>query len=399
MRGSRGVPALLAALLLAGGCGWPGGDAADGEDGPPFPASGLSPEEPLLCEGGERGGEDCTAGGELRWSVPLDDDGAEYFLDLDQPRDDGDPLFTTRSRVRAPAVNYAPWKEADGTLFYAEDDRVRAVDLETGRQLWAVLLRGDRVADARGLFWQEGALHVEFGYGPLPWESGEREMVELAPDTGEVVERGPLKLKTGWGRHEEVVGVIGSTVVAYGQNGEAGAYVDGERKWGADLDGFSEGGERHSVDRVLLQDGEVYLVCSVWRNTGGTGEEKWEEERTEVHPVDLETGEAGEALPPDSAVAEQVLAEDDQSGGADVYPADQYGLDEGLQFMAVPGYAWKRQALAYNAFGISRIGAFGGPGDGVEVAIGCAPDGVRPQPVEIEDALRCTNPRLFALNR
>ncbi|WP_017592216.1 outer membrane protein assembly factor BamB family protein [Nocardiopsis potens] len=405
MRASRGVPALLAALLLAGGCGWSGGEAADEEDGPLFPASGLSPEEPLLCEDGERDGEDCTAGGELRWSVPLDDDGAEYFVDLEASFEDKESvsLFSTRSRIRAPAVR-EQGKAADGTFFYAEDDRIRAVDLETGRQLWAVSLRENRVGETRGLHRLEGRLLVELGYGDLMGVPPEGELVVLDPESGEVVERTPLE------DGDRVVGVAGSAVITERGGGTAGAYAGGERKWSAEPEEFPEDGERRASDRVALRDGGVYLVRTVRKYTGGDSSEEgawadggeWKEERTEVRPVDLESGEAGEALPPGSAEALRVVADDGERRprGAVVYPAHQYGPDEGLQFMALPGHAWKEQALAYNGFGISRVGAFDGPGDGLEVGVGCAPDSVRPQPEPeaIGKALRWGNPRLFALN-
>ncbi|CAM4309417.1 PQQ-binding-like beta-propeller repeat protein [Nocardiopsis rhodophaea] len=109
--------------------------APEEEDDPAALApTAISPDERGTC----KGAGNCGTAGALRWSLPLE---GRYFL-----KDYGDdgPIVLPEWM---PYGNEFPPPEAvahDGTLYYYEQERFRAVDTETGELLWTEEIDPDR---------------------------------------------------------------------------------------------------------------------------------------------------------------------------------------------------------------------------------------------------------------
>ncbi|MFC4565747.1 PQQ-binding-like beta-propeller repeat protein [Nocardiopsis mangrovi] len=391
MRGSRILPLVLVPPLLSG-CAvagalpfTPPADEPTLESlGLDYPASGISPVEPLLCEDGERDGADCTESGTLRWSIPLE--GGDYFVPSDGGEDPDMGLFTTRTRM-TPYTRYGGGV-LSGTLYATEDDRVRAIDPATGELAWTA----DVAASVPMLVWEvyesDAGIVAELRRDTGPGSDLPGELALLDPRDGS-----PVRDAIPYPGENELIGAVGGSAIVRDGELEFAAYdlLSGDRVWSVELDAPPEDDRRRDLFSGTLV-GDVLNV------------------RQEITRLDL----AGR--PDDDASSEEILRFDARTGDAvpgggedtdapvrdrypnPVLPLDYEKPDEIRRFptlvnpleeepVADPGYAGV--GMLHAADGEALIGA------------ACAPDALRTQtgPPAVADALHCDNPRLFALNR
>lgn len=241
--------------------------ATEGEEPDPVSqeATVISPDTLVTCE--DDG--DCGEAGSLRWSLPLE---GEYVMHV--PESFPGVHHTARifpvDLVAPEEFDHAGATVRDGVLYFHENERFRAIDLDTMDQLWAAELDPDRAIRVRGLQWVGDRL-VVLAEDEREW-SGLLYLLTPGRD-------GPERETVDVGTHTPRTDLLpaNDTHVLVPEPGGSRVHhlVDaatGEAEWSVELEGHvhpnalaedaafmtvSQGGGAELIQRVDLADGEV----------------------------------------------------------------------------------------------------------------------------------------------
>ncbi|CAM4034596.1 PQQ-binding-like beta-propeller repeat protein [Nocardiopsis rhodophaea] len=350
-----------------------------------YPPSSLSPVEPVLCIDGRRDGEDCTAAGTLRWSIPLEGD---HYVGIG---DRGDKLFNADSRITPQATHSA--EVLSGVLYHAEDDMVRALDPETGEVAWSTDLRGDIPAETHAFFASDAGIVALLRSGDQHFRNV-GELVLLDRNDGGVLNRTPLDADT------VVVGASDDSYIAWHDALQDEPYrytaydlMSGDEKWSVEFDRRLEDETWAEFSQVLIDD--VLYVRRGFKSPDSGAEEPqaYEVRRFDARTGDRLPGEGTDA--PERWDAHEVSSRALDSTGERI----SYSGGDLRTYIWPPGPRSEADHAGIGTLSLSVYGEWSSTD--AQLGVACAPDAVRLQdePAAIRDALLCDNARLFAINQ
>ncbi|ASU82043.1 hypothetical protein CDO52_03925 [Nocardiopsis gilva YIM 90087] len=352
-----------------------------------YPPSSLSTVEPVLCVDGRRDGEDCTASGTLRWSIPLEGD---HYVGVDRTGRDW-KLFNADSRLSPRARHSA--KVLSGVLYHAEDTVVHALDPETGEVAWSADLRGENPAETHAFFESDAGIVALLRAGPER-DRNPGELVVLDRKDGDVLKRFPLDADTA------VAGVSGDVYITWHGASQDKPYrytahslESGNEMWSVEFDARPGDDTWATFSDALIDD--VLYVRRGFKNPDPDAERPKAYENLRFDAL------TGAALPGKGPDVPRRERGQEASSKAWDSAGDRFNGAEG----DLRTYIWPPgpdSETDHAGIGTLRLRVDSDwPGAKRKLGVACAPDALRPQgePFSLPNALHCDNARLFAINR
>ncbi|MBB4933173.1 outer membrane protein assembly factor BamB [Lipingzhangella halophila] len=264
-----GICAVVGILSAAtAGC-----DTGSEPDAPQYEASPISPDKLVTC------GDDCDEPGTLRWSLPLD---GQYFV-THEYGDSPSPLVNIASHssvaIAEDLSSSTGIVAGDGTVYYAEDDLLRAVDADSGELHWQQVIGPDIPKTIEGISFTDSGILLE----AVKAREEESRLYLVDPASGETIRT------VGDSVTVDHVVRAGDDHVLVALQGDGDGYArldleSGSEEWSASLD--DQNVHSHNVTSEIIHSMEY---------SRPDDPEKGGDDLRTIHRFDLETGDT---LPP-----------------------------------------------------------------------------------------------------